>query len=78
MVEVVEDFEAIREQAQYCRLILYKAEEQDGKTRIRIRAGRLGYDGTFDSVRAKEIMAWLRVNRAVAITGVVDDPYFFA
>ena len=76
MVELVEDLSSLENHAQYCREILYKVEDATEGYRVRIRAGRFGWDAIVSD--AKEIQAWLRSVGAVKMKGSVSDELFFA
>jgi len=77
MVEVIEDFEALKDYAQYCRLVLYSMEEAGDTTRVRVRVGRLGFDQYLPKPKLKEIEAWLTAHDALKVVDVVDDAFFF-
>jgi len=77
LVEVIEDLEALKNHANYCRDILYKIEETTKGYRIRIRAGRFGWDGEVSKEKLDDIIAWLRSVSAVKVKGSVSDESFF-
>jgi len=79
MVEVVEDFESLKDHSAYVRQVLYRVDEAErGRYRIRVRAGRFGYDKILEKDEAEEVLSWLRMVGAIKVIGTVSDDVFFA
>jgi hypothetical protein len=80
MVQLVSDLGILKEHATYCNEVLYRVESLGGaveKFRIRIMAGRLGFDQKATKEEVEEIRSWLGTVNAIEIIGSVEDSNFF-
>ena len=79
MPEIVESFEDLKEHASYCHLVLYRIDPMaEGKFRVRVQAGRFGYDKALGEKEAKEIELWLKSIDAIKVVGSVAAEVFFS
>jgi len=75
----VKDLEDLKEMARYCKFILYKVDYLgDGRYRVRVRAGRYGWDGEVDSKEYEKLENWLAEVDAIEVVRNVEDSVFFA
>ncbi|MBO3801743.1 MAG: hypothetical protein JTT12_05435 [Candidatus Brockarchaeota archaeon] len=80
MVLVVSKFEQLKEHAEYMSSLLPRFNvffqvfpEGTEKEKVKIIAGRLGYEGEY----TEEIRKWLESVSAIEISGAIDDELFF-
>lgn len=78
MVDLVDDWEVLKEHSSYCKTVLYRIDDSEKGKRIRIRVGRFAFDNTVDKEELDEILSWLGVVNAVRVVGSVSDDMFFA
>lgn len=76
--DVLKDLEDFKEVTTYCRYIVFKIEDLGMKYRVRIQAGRFGYDKEHTKNEMEEIRGWLETVGAVEVTGSVSKEMFFS
>lgn len=76
--DILEDFDNFEQATHYCRNIVYKVDELDEEVRVRIQAGRFGYDQVVTKAKYDEIKKWLWSINAVKVSGTVSKELFFA
>ncbi|RLF04664.1 MAG: hypothetical protein DRK00_06210 [Thermoprotei archaeon] len=80
MVFVLSKWEDLEECVQYARYILYRTVDHGDRIELRVKAGRLGFQGFFrkDNPELKEILEKLRAYGAVKVERTVPDKVFLA
>jgi len=79
MVYVIERLEDLLDIVRFCRYVLYREYKLDDEVELRIKAGKIGWVGRFNSKdpEYKRIMNWLELN-AIRVRETVGDENFFA
>ena len=79
MVELVERFQDFIEVADHHRIGVYQVVEESGNIEVRIRAGRYGYIGCYESENPelKAVLKYCETKGFIKIRGIIRDEQFF-
>ena len=80
MVFVISKWEDLEECVQYARYILYRRIDHGDRVELRIKVGRLGFQGVFrkDDPELRKILEKLRVYGAIEVERTVPDEVFLS